>query len=234
MNAYVINLKDRTDRWGSVVAQRHRIPFTLIRVEAVNSGTIESSHNSLLPPPVIANWKSQCLVYESFLESDDEYAFVFEDDFVLRKVKLEKCLNLVKSCNMDFLQLGYLNNSVDDLINAKISNFKDLLFKALLLIFKLPFVPSSKFFASKLLIREQEKIHYSIVLNEVRAGTHAYIVSRRFAETMLSINKPIFLAADGLFIAIAGLRFLKMGRLRRNMVRQSASPSSITSRFISN
>ena len=228
MKAYVINLGSRSDRWESVSKQWTGRTEVLVRIDAVNSTSISSSQTHFLPDPVVANWFSQCKAFREFLSTNDQYALILEDDFLLSKVDLGECLDLVKVGHLDFLQLGYLYNSYSELLCIKLTNLRDFILKVLnrgLKNFK------SKF-SNRLLVREQTDINFKIVLNNAGAGSHAYIISRKFAEEMLKINDPVFLAADGLFIAIADLRFLKMGRLRANRVRQSKSPSSITKRFV--
>ena len=205
------------------------MPQTLVRVDAVNSIEILVSQTEFLPRPVVANWMSQCKVFQEFLSTEDDYAIILEDDFVLNNADLSHMLKLAEDADLDFLQLGYLYNSLIDFFLIKAINLRDLSLKILS---KISLKLKSDL-SQRLLLKEQEIVSFKIVLNHAGAGSHAYIVSRKFAEEMLKINHPIFLAADGLFIAISGLRFLKMGRLRRNLVKQSNSPSSITKRFIS-
>lgn len=228
MKAYVINLRNRVDRWQAVSNQWGARSQTLIRVDAVNSADVLPSQTEFLPTPVVANWMSQCKVYREFLDSNDQYALVLEDDCILGDADLTLLQNLAEACDLDFLQLGYLYNSSIDYFMIKATNLRDFSLKILSGI-------SSKLkskYSQRLLLKEQEDIKFSIVLNHAGAGSHAYIVSRKFAEEMLKLNSPMFLATDGLFIAIAGLRFLRMGRLRRNLIKQSNSPSSITKRFV--
>ncbi|ASY25878.1 glycosyltransferase family 25 protein [Candidatus Planktophila versatilis] len=228
MKAYVINLDTRADRWDSVVKQWENRTETLIRVSAVESNSISESHSQYLPPQVVANWKSQCKVFSEFLSTKDSCALILEDDFILGDTDLNRCLEIMKNSELDFLQLGYLYNSPMDFIWIKAMNFRDALLKFLsFFAFKL-----NSSLCARLLLQEQKQINFGIVLNHAGAGSHAYMVSRKFAEEMLVINKPVFLAADGLFIAISNLRFLKMGRLRSNRIKQSNSPSSITKRFV--
>ena len=230
MQAYVINLNVRTDRWDSVLSQWRFQTIPLNRIEAIDSNSISRAEASFLPPPVVANWRSQCLAYREFLSTNDSHALILEDDFMLGKIKLSLAIMEFQSQNFDFLQLGYLYNSYSDYFNIWISNFRDLNLKILNRTSAgNPFLRES---SKKMLVSEQAQVPFSVVLNDARAGSHAYLISRKFAEFMLTINEPTFLATDGLFIAIANLRFLKMGRLRSNSVKQSNSPSSITSRFI--
>jgi GR25 family glycosyltransferase involved in LPS biosynthesis len=228
MKAYVINLDTRADRWDSVLRQWENRSETLIRVSAVDSNSILESDSKYLPPQVVANWRSQCRVFSEFLISNDPYALVLEDDFIFGDIDLKLCLQNMQKSNLDFLQLGYLYNSPLDFFWIKSINIRDALLKSLSYLS----IKMNSRFSTKLLLQEQRQLNFSVVLNHAGAGSHAYIVSRKFAEEMLVINNPVFLAADGLYIAISNLRFLKMGRLRRNKVKQSNSPSSITKRFV--
>lgn len=228
MKAYVINLRNRVDRWQAVSNQWVGRSQTLIRIDAINSADVLPSQTDFLPAPVVANWMSQCKVYKEFLDSKDQYALVLEDDCILGDADLAFLQNLAEECNLDFLQLGYLYNSSIDYFMIKVTNLRDFSLKVLS---KISLILKSRY-SQKLLLKEQKDIKFSIVLNHAGAGSHAYIVSRKFAEEMVKINIPMFLATDGLFIAISGLRFLRMGRLRRNLIKQSNSPSSITKRFV--
>jgi GR25 family glycosyltransferase involved in LPS biosynthesis len=194
----------------------------------VHSNSILESDSKYLPPQVVANWRSQCKVFSEFLISTDPYALVLEDDFIIGDLDLKLCLLKMQNSNLDFLQLGYLYNSPLDFFWIKSINIRDALLKSLSYLS----IKMKSRFSTKLLLQEQRQLNFSVVLNHAGAGSHAYIVSRKFAEEMLVINNPVFLAADGLYIAISNLRFLKMGRLRRNKVKQSNSPSSITKRFV--
>jgi GR25 family glycosyltransferase involved in LPS biosynthesis len=138
MKAYVINLESRTDRWESVVKQWANRPEVLVRIDAVNSISISSAQTQFLPEPVVANWFSQCKAFREFLSTDDQYALIFEDDFLLSKVDLADCLDLIKVGRLDFLQLGYLYNSYSEFLFIKITNFRDLTLKLLFFQFVLP------------------------------------------------------------------------------------------------
>jgi GR25 family glycosyltransferase involved in LPS biosynthesis len=225
MKAYVINLDSRPDRWSSVLRQWESQNIELIRMGAIDATQVTDQEAKYLSKPVVANWLSQCQVYREFLGSEDDFALILEDDFLIDHADFAKYLKLTKKCNFDFLQLGYLLNSRRDFLDVKFSNLCDLLLKVLNK-FSTRISMDSNFFRKKL-ITEQTGIDFKIVLRDARAGSHAYIISRKFATAMLELNSPVFIATDGLFMAIASLRYLRMGRLRKNVIRQSDSPSSI-------
>jgi hypothetical protein len=102
--------------------------------------------------------------------------------------------------------------------------------KCLELVSDIPLLRRQKFF-SRLLIREQRGIPFDFVLNDIRAGAHCYLINRKFAEFALGINTPIFLSTDLLYMSLGHMRSLNMSRVRKNMVSQSNSPSSVTERF---
>jgi hypothetical protein len=78
---------------------------------------------------------------------------------------------------------------------------------------------------------EQLGVPRKIVMNDIRAGGQAYFVSRNFASAAQSMNTPVFLSTDGLFMALGVSRNFKMARLRRMWISQTNSPSSVTQRF---
>jgi GR25 family glycosyltransferase involved in LPS biosynthesis len=224
MDAFIINLKQRTDRWDDCMKQKALLNANLIRVEAISSMSSHVEMEEFAAPGVAATWKSHQKAMKEFLGTEQSFALILEDDFVVRKKLSEEIYVFMERKNYDFLQLGYLTPHYLDFIAVKIWNLQDLVLKIFAKIHK------NKFFG-KHLIYEQQGIPYSIVLNDIRAGGHAYIISRRFAEACQQMNNPVFLSTDGMFMALGVSRNFKTGRLRRSMFKQSNSPSSVLKRF---
>lgn len=228
MKAYVINLAHRTDRWKSVEFQSSFLPVAVERFDASDASIFAGLDSSYLPPAVLACFDSHRKLLAEFLKSDDKYALILEDDFLLKKpIKLDY-FNQLLNYNLDFLQIGFLQTTVFQSISIANQNFFDLIYKfgAKISTFRVPST-LTKFLSSKLLFSEQIDIPLNIVLHDVRPGTHAYLISRKLALAIQEINSPTFLSADGLYIALGPLRHFKMGRLRRSKIFQSNSPSSI-------
>jgi hypothetical protein len=130
----------------------------------------------------------------------------------------------------DFIQVGFLITSRFEYFDFKFQNLFDI-FKKIL---SFGFFPISKteFLAHRLTISEQKSVPFELVLNDIRAGGHGYIISRRFAEAGLEMNEPVFFSTDGVFMALGKSRSFKMARFRKSLIDQTNSPTSVSQRFI--
>jgi GR25 family glycosyltransferase involved in LPS biosynthesis len=231
MKLYVLNLAKRNDRWASVERQSEKYGFSFNRIEAVDMASMEAQFCEFMPPGVVATWKSHQLAFSRLLESSDDFCLIFEDDFVLNR-KAKRMIERIscESHGFDFLQLGFLVTSSFEKIDVSFHNFVDLSKKILCAVS----VRYGKFaiYLRKLSVREQANIPTGIVLNDIRAGGHAYMVSRRFAQAGLEMNNPVFYSTDGVYMALGKSRAFKMGRFRKSLISQSDSPTSVLDRFI--
>ena len=182
IEAYIINLESRKDRLEKSLKQAKNLGIEYRVIQAVDKYSIPADKLDFLAPEVVANWESHMKVYREFLKSDKKFALVLEDDFTLSHKFNHKFFTNQKIFYFDFVQIGYLKMIWADHIAIRFQNSRDLLFK-ILNYFSLKF--QIKFLRSKLLIREQANIPFKFVLNDIRAGSHAQIVSRNFAKNML-------------------------------------------------
>ena len=227
MKAYVINLADRTDRWESVLNQSQFIPYEIERFEASNSSSFQGL-DALLPAAVLACFDSHRKLLADFLKTDQDYALVLEDDFMVNRFLQKEEFERLLALGFDFLQIGFLSTTIFQKISIVNKNVFDSFYKCGAKLIGLHLPPAAhRFLKSKTIFKEQVDISWKIVLHVVRPGTHAYLISRKLASTIQTINSPTFLSADGLYIALGPLRSFRMGRLRKNLVSQSESPSSI-------
>jgi hypothetical protein len=82
------------------------------------------------------------------------------------------------------------------------------------------------------IVQEQENVPWGVVPNHIRPGGQSYIVSRRFASAALSMNTPTFNTTDAFYMSLGDVRTFRMYRMRKNLIKQSNSPSSVEQRFI--
>jgi len=224
MEAYIINLDERRDRWENCLAELNKCNLNPNRISALTPSLVDSETEQFASLDIIAIWKSHQNAMRVFLDSDSEYALILEDDFSLKIKDFDHLSSQFKKYELDFLQIGFLLPFITDYLNYKIENLQDVIFK---LLSHLKFSSIT----SKHSINEQISIPANIVLNGIRAGGHAYIINRRFAKACLSMNTPTFLSADGLFMALGVARNFRMARLRRSKVSQTSSPTSVTKRL---
>ncbi len=231
MKAYVINLDSRSDRWADVIAQSSLLGLEIQRVSAITSETVVVS--PFVTRVIAATWQSHQKAMQSFLESNEEYALIMEDDFVLSNRWKPELLHQSSKLRADFLQVGFLITNSIDRMQITLNGAVDALLKFLCKLAKVPGFVGSRL-RNKLLIREQSGIPFKIVCNDIRPGAHAYIVSRDFAKAALQINSPEFLSADAVYISMGWMRSFRLLRFRESLVSQSNSESSITERFLNN
>lgn len=224
MDVFVINLAHRTDRWRDCSIQSALLNANMVRVDAISSTDLENQNDLFTAPDVAATWKSHQKAMQKFLECKQDYALILEDDFVVKKEVSQKIYDLFEKGNFDFLQLGYLTPHFLDSILIMFWNLQDMILK-----FSALMNLDSLF--KKYLISEQRDVPFSLVLNDIRAGGHAYIVSRKFAEACQLMNNPTFLSTDGMFMALGISRNFKTARLRKSRFGQSNSLSSVGKRF---
>lgn len=228
---YVINLKQRTDRWDSVLIESIKNKLDLTRVDAIVAGSIDASECTYMPPGVVATWKSHQSAFREFLSTSDSYCLVLEDDFFVSKMSRKLYAVLQEGyASFDFIQIGFLITSRIEYIDFKFQNWYDILKK--LFSFEFFHFGRIKYVSKKLTISEQIGVPYGLVLNDIRAGGHAYIISRKFAEAGLKMNEPVFFSTDGVFMALGKSRSFKMARFRKSMINQTNSPTSVSQRFI--
>jgi GR25 family glycosyltransferase involved in LPS biosynthesis len=230
MQAYIINLDERRDRWLSVESQLRNSNWSFSRVSAIDGSKINKE--TLCAPGVTAIWLSHLKAMERFLASEDQFALILEDDFNINKWNnLNSIIQKSIMANFDFVQIGYLKTSPFNSIGISTQNFLDLILKILVFVSRFSFLGKFSFF-SRLLIQEQLNIPKDFVLNDIRAGAHCYLINRKFAIFALGINSPVFLSTDLLYMSLGHMRSLRMLRVRKSIVRQSNSPSSVAERFL--
>ena len=228
VKAYVINLKSRSDRWKSVEKQTQSLGIPLIRVDAVSKDEVLAE--PFVTPAVAAAWFSHKKAMSLFLETQDEYALILEDDFVLQDRWSNFDFSKYQSLDIDFLQIGYLVTTPLDLLELKIKATADLCLKFLTWTSRARIFEKTNL-RKKALIREQLNLPLHLVASDIRPGAHAYIVSRKFALAMQQINSPVILSTDALYIALGWMRSFKFVRFRKSAVSQSDSVTSIDDRF---
>lgn len=221
----MINLDDRLDRLSWATSQAEKFHFDFQRCAAISSHALEFQ---FVTSNVGACFESHRLVWKRILESDSEYGLVLEDDFDFDKFDLVYLSKILNENALDLIQIGFLKTGIRDRFDYVLTNIKHLL----LLLVK---ILSSKLGMSQILSRpivhEVNTAFPYLVPANFRAGAHAYIISRRMAESIVTLNKPPFLAADDFLMALSRMRTFKMYRFLKSHCRQTSISTSIVDRF---
>jgi GR25 family glycosyltransferase involved in LPS biosynthesis len=228
--SYLINLDERPDRWDQFRESSSTLAFPVERFSAIEANSIDSQ-SSKLPPPVEACWRSHQEIAKLLLESSARHCLIFEDDVLLNQKSLNE---LNKAWSFDFkgidvLQIGFCVHSNRLADRSSYSNQRRLV--KLLSKFGLLQWRSTRKFLKRLYGYDFTKLPKAGVLvatSTFELGTHAYVISRKFAESMLEFNSPTYLPADLALIELARTGHFASFRLLESLVAQSNSPSSIS------
>ena len=230
MHAYVINLENRADRWKSVLSQFSGLKVPIIRIDAVKMDSLRVSE-LYVAPGVAATWKSHQRAMLEFLKSNEDYGLVLEDDFLLTKEWDINVLYEAVALNPDFFQIGFLITGPIDRIDLLIRNHFDFVLKVLYKLSKVS-IRINRYFGGRLLVKEQSGVGWKVVKNNIRAGGHAYLVSRKFAQAAQEMNSPAFTSADGMYISLGDVRSFRMFRFRKSIINQTNSATSVNQRYL--
>jgi GR25 family glycosyltransferase involved in LPS biosynthesis len=227
--SFLINLDKRPDRWNYFIKNSANLKFKVTRFSAVDAENLDA-RSLKLPPPVVACWTSHQEVARTFLSSSAKYCLILEDDISLTTESTSK-LNKLWECDLegvDLLQVGFCihANRLANRANYKVQRcFVRILSLLGFLDLKIIQKRISKIYGydfSKL------KLVDLIVANSTfELGTHAYLISRKFAEAMLQFNTPVYLPADLAIMELAQSGYFNSFRLLESLVGQTDSPSSI-------
>jgi hypothetical protein len=155
-----------------------------------------------------------------FLNSNLEFAIIAEDDFHIDKPdRLKTILAKESTYSYDFIQFGFLLPGVDVYIKSKVTNLQQIGFRILALLAKLPLRRNLKM-GDRLRVREAGLAPKGIIESDSLPGAHFYLVSRKFAREVISLNNPQYLSIDDFFSALSKMRSFRMGRMRKSLVSQ--------------
>ena len=223
MRVYVINLVRRPDRRARIATRLNGLGLQFSFVDATDSKSIEPSQvRQVISLEESCCVRSHALAMETFLQSDEEYAIVMEDDAVPSPAvdwvsvtwRLE---SEMAAKGLSYLQLGFISQAYE---TNRIGTMKRALAQK---IFRNKVPPSLNFnLAGK---------NHKIIVGESRAGSHCYIINRAFAELAPAFNEPAWVSHDGFFDRLATANgttgsFL-MGRLQVSLAEQESRQAGL-------
>ena len=225
-NSYLINLESRPDRLASSIDEAKKLNLNLIRIDAVTA-KFDRQSDQLLSSSALACWNSHKKALTMFLDSDQSHCLILEDDFLVKSPsRVFREITRINIPEWDFIQIGFLNTGFRDRVSRLMSNVETSVFRIAATIGRLNMFRILGF-SSRLRIQRVQNVPNNCIPDDIRSGAHCFIVSRTLARTLISLNDPAFVTADGLYSALAWDKSFKMIRLRRSAVSQSNSPSSI-------
>jgi GR25 family glycosyltransferase involved in LPS biosynthesis len=223
---YLINLDDRVDRLDEARAHLEKSNLQYVRISAVSQNP--SIKSDFLTPTVYACWQSHLKTYSRFLESDYKYALIFEDDLVIKRdFNIDRYISIAEDLDLDLLQLGFLLPGLFNRIRWVYEEIEKCFFFGLSLI---SYLKPFRKLQGRMRVIEALTLRFHITNSSFLPGTHAYLIRRNFAQSILK-EDPGVLSADEFFISLSKMRSFRMARLSRSVISQSKSLPSITSRY---
>jgi len=224
---FLINLDSRPDRLTSSLSYAQSQGFRFTRIPAINGAELKLNNSSILSPGAIGCYQSHLEAYKNLIKTGASHALILEDDLVgdnfgefLQKFKFSNLLDV------DILQLGYLNRGLRHKFDIFLVNFESRFFKILsILSAKSPFLKKS--IGHRMRIRQYAAAPKHFIPDDFRSGCHAYFISRGMAQWVLDQGEPRFLTIDSLFGCLQWSHYFKLYRLRKSVVGQTDSLSSI-------
>jgi GR25 family glycosyltransferase involved in LPS biosynthesis len=223
----LINLDSRPDRLASSRSFAESQGFGFTRISAINGAELNLDRNSILSPGAIGCYKSHLEAYKIFIKSGASHALILEDDLVgdnfgeyLRKFEFSQLTNV------DVLQVGYLNRGLRHKFDVRLVNLESRLFKILsILSAKSTFI--KKAIGDRMRIKQYTNAPNQFIPDDFRSGCHSYFISKAMAKWVLEQGEPKFLTIDSLFGCLQWAHHFQIYRLRKSVVGQTDSPSSI-------
>jgi GR25 family glycosyltransferase involved in LPS biosynthesis len=228
--AYLINLDRRSDRWQDFARKLSELDLPISRFSAVDGLEILKTELRL-PSSVAACWMSHQAVAREFIKSGAEHCLVLEDDVDLSHESISGLKNLWQwnLHGIDLLQIGFCasqNKLSNRSIYGRQFRLVDLLYRSKLL--------NTKFFQLVLKLiygygfRGLKQLSLPVAVMTFELGTHAYIMSAKFADAVQSFNHPVYLPADLAMMELTKTGHFNVFRLSKSLINQSDSPSSIS------
>lgn len=223
---YVINLRRRPDRLERVTKRFVELGVTISRFEAVDSSEIDSTGVVLAPFRSTPNAKYACWLSHSGLRDQisrgqADYALILEDDArpatgVNWPKLLEKLPTAMRQGGLGYLQLGFISHFYRWTRTGLLDEFRARLHQDSQLTLALD-------------------VHRTAILGSVRAGNHAYVVSREFVLKVGELRPTFNGSTDGFYDGLSqrsgdpgNLLVPAMARLRHSIVEQESRMKRMT------
>lgn len=225
---YIINLASRPDRKNHAFDQISKFQLNSSFLQAVSVEELGPKNLGFLTPPAMACWQSHIKVFESFLKTNEPYVAVFEDDFRIKDLNtLDRLIRRVDLGYFEIVQTGFLANNYRERIDIALKNLEFVVFFLLArLCVRNPFLRAR--FGDRLRVQRASGVPLGFVPDDLRAGAHAYIISRSAAIRIIAdFKEQNVLTTDGFLIASNWTKPFRTLRVHKSFVSQIDSPSSI-------
>jgi hypothetical protein len=223
MQIFVINLRRRTDRRLAAKKRLDELRLKFSIIDAIDARTlVRQGMEHFVSAGDEACVRSHALAMSTFLEGEDCYALLLEDDVVLDpaidwNALLENLGPWMTQYDFAYLQLGFVSHFYKPgggLKGRFISLARNILNSRR---------ERTPLLSLNLKIIGKGSEIRKVVPNESRAGAHCYVVNRNFAANVPAFNDPVWAATDAFYMYLASgdeVGSFKMGRLEVSIAEQ--------------
>lgn len=234
---YFINLDSRLDKRENIEKQLNFINIKGIRIPGQRPKTDPYS-NLFVTAEVAGCWLAHKSAYREIIDDNQEFALILEDDAMIKKeffLKLDSSLEEFSQKDIDLLQIGFVDVSR---IRHALRLISDFVWKVevIFLCFLGTVKPLGlgKRFSGKIRVRRalrarnlSKKLQIGLLRpDDFMAGTHAYILSKKFAQILNQANEPVMFSSDQFLISLSKMCTFNIWRTTFNYFRQEANFSS--------
>lgn len=221
----VINLERRPDRRNNVLSELKHLRLRASVLAATDGcDTRHLPSGTIVTDTEFACWLSHTRAMRHFLQaSPAEVCLILEDDVLLERNLdwprlLHDLADFMSDQSIDYLQIGRIDWA--RLSQRRLVRLKRLLISEVS--WRIRSIRNLRF-------RHLDR-HFLVSLGETGDGTHAYLISRKFASIVQHHNYPVWTPADNYFAALAKVsdrnpcekRNLRMALLRPTLAHQAS------------
>jgi GR25 family glycosyltransferase involved in LPS biosynthesis len=237
---YLINVDNRIDRLANVSHRFDLIRKSFYRISAVRGEELVDNFTLFTMPNMEANWRSLQKVFKIIAESEEEFAFVFEDDVIFQK-DIEKFFTTMgnfPSLEFDVIQFGFclFSGRNDDKVKNShrkiVRRIFDMYLKSTNKLRKIHLYHAKSELRQSIYEKNTHRFNLEKVLglrleNSCEPGTHAFAISKKFASKLINYNLPMLMSGDLLFMTLSKCPQYKMFRLENSLAFQDTTFPSV-------
>lgn len=223
----LINLNSRPDRLKECEEEIQKVGILFERVPGVTGNESSNTHSRLISKPASACLDSHFTCYKLLLESDYPFALILEDDFEILNTK--KFTSICKSTSwrdFDLVQVGFLYMDPWHRMDMTLKLLKNVFFHTLIGLSRVSgFIYSH--IRNRLEVEKRLGVPFGFIVDDIRAGSHAYFISRSMAAQLLDLRSSAYLPIDGFLGTLQYTNKFKIIRSTKSIVGQRKSQSDI-------
>lgn len=231
MKTYLINLDRQPERFASATHELESVGLSPSRVNAIDMFDLEMNDEYFVTSGVRACWLSHLKVLQLIADSEEPRALILEDDIEILDIKRVTSILISSELqSWDLVQIGFITPGLLNKLTRIYRNMEHNFFKVVY------YISTRNKFAQRILgdrlrVRLAGMVPSGFIGDDFLPGTHAYLISKQMAQSILRLNSPQFLSADDFYTALSHMRSFSCIRSKVSHVGQKDFPKFGGERF---